>query len=297
MMGERRVVTRGLMGRPCDDLHHSALIATWPKSFGVPAAMFCGLNLLFAGLLMLGTEPIGNAGRGLFALLFFFSVETLSTTGYGDLHPQTLYGHAVATVEIFLSLMATAAVTGLIFARFSRPRARLIFARHPVVQAHDGAPTPMVRLVNARSGFISEATAKIWWLGPTLTAEGRRYVGFMPMWLLKAENPAFALSWTLFHSIDADSPLYGDTREQTIADDFNIVVGISGLDETSLQTVNSRYTYAADDLRWDHEFVDMFHRDEHGLSQVDFCKVHDTKPYVTQSDLHMSCMELFVKVY
>ena len=101
----------------------------------------------------------------------------------------------------------------------------------------------------------------------------------------------------MFHSIDADSPLYGDTREQTIADDFNIVVGISGLDETSLQTVNSRYTYAADDLRWDHEFVDMFHRDEHGLSQVDFCKVHDTKPYVTQSDLHMSCMELFVKVY
>lgn len=101
------------------------------------------------------------------------------------------------------------------------------------------------------------------------------------MRLLSAENPAFALSWTLFHPIDADSPRYGKTREQAIADDINIVVSIGGLDETSSQTVNARYPYSADDLRWEHEFVDMFQRDEHGLFHVDFSKVHDTKPYVT----------------
>ncbi|MDE3176022.1 MAG: potassium channel protein [Pseudomonadota bacterium] len=279
--GERRIVAEGLTTRPWVDFYHTAMVVTWPRFLAALAAMFCALNLLFAGLLMLGKQPIANAAPGSFADLFFFSVETISTTGYGDMHPQTLYGHGVATVEIFVSLIATAGVTGLIFARFSRPQARLIFARHPVVQEHDGAPTLMLRLVNARSSFISEATAKLWLLGPTLSAEGRRYVGFLPMRLLKSENPAFALSWTLFHPIDANSPLYGKTQDETIVDEIRFVVSISGLDETSSQTVNARYTYAAQDLRWDHEFVDMFHRDERGRSHVDFSKVHETKPYVT----------------
>ena len=281
-MGERRVITRGLSASPWADFYHTAMTVSWPKFLGALAAMFCVLNTLFASLLMLGTEPIANARPGSFADLFFFSVETISTTGYGDMHPQSIYGHGVATVEIFLSLVATAAVTGLIFARFSRPRARLIFARHPVVQGHDGAPTLMVRVVNARNSFISEATAKLWLLGPSLTAEGRRYVGFQPMRLLKAENPAFALSWTLFHPIDVNSPLHGKSVDEVIADDINIVASITGLDETSSQTVNTRYTYAAGDLRWEHEYVDIFHRDEEGRSHIDFSKVHDTKPCVVR---------------
>jgi inward rectifier potassium channel len=280
-MGERRIVAEGLSASPWADFYHTAMILTWPRFFGALAAMFCALNLLFASLLALGAQPIANARPGSFADLFFFSVETISTTGYGDMHPQSLYGHAVVTVEIFVSLVATAAVTGLIFARFSRPRARLIFARHPVVQTHDGAPTLMVRVVNARSSFISEATAKLWMLGPTVTAEGRRYVGFNPMRLLKAENPAFALSWTLFHPIDPSSPLFGKTPEEAVSQEIRIVVSISGLDDTSSQTVNARHTYAAEDLRWEHEFIDMFHRDELGRSHVNFSKVHDTKPYAT----------------
>ncbi len=279
-LGGRSVVARGLTNSPWADVYHTAMVVSWPKFLGALAAMFCALNVLFAFLLMLGKEPIANARPGSFADLFFFSVETISTTGYGDMHPQSLYGHGVATVEIFFSLVATAAITGLIFARFSRPRARLIFARHPVVQRHDGTPTLMLRLANARSSFISEATAKLWLLGPTSTAEGRRYVGFQPMQLLKAENPAFALSWTLFHRIDAGSPLFSKTSDEAIAEDIKFVVSISGLDETSAQTVNSRYTYSAVDLRWDHEFIDMLHRDELGRSHIDFSKVHAIKPYV-----------------
>jgi inward rectifier potassium channel len=280
MFGERTIIADGLDSKPWADFYHTAMVITWPVFLGALAAAFLVANLGVALLLMLGRDPIANAKPGSFFDLFFFSVETISTTGYGDMHPQTLYGHCIATAEIFSSLVSTAAVTGLIFARFSRPRARLIFARNPVVLQHDGAPTLMVRIVNARNSFISEATAKLWWLGPSVNSEGRRFVGFRPMPLLKSENPAFVLSWTLFHPIDAESPLHGVSAEEAIADEVSIVVSITGLDEMSSQTVHSRHAYAAEDLRWDEEFADMFHRDQEGRSHVDFSKVHETKPFV-----------------
>ena len=148
-------------------------------------------------------------------------------------------------------------MTGLIFARFSRPRARMIFARNPVVVKHDGVDTLMLRVVNARNSFITEATSKLWMLGPSRNAEGRVYRGFRPMRLLRAENPAFALSWTLFHPIETDSPLYGKSATDAVADKVNFVVSITGLDESSSQNVHARHVYTADDLRWGHEFVDM----------------------------------------
>jgi inward rectifier potassium channel len=276
LLGDRSVVAEGLKQGPWDDVYHTAMVLTWPQFLGALAAMFAALNLVFATLFGLGQNPVANARPGSFADLFFFSVETISTTGYGDMHPQTLYGHVVATAEIFLSLVATAAITGLIFARFSRPRARLIFARSPVILRHDGVETLMVRVVNARASFITEATAKLWMLGPSLTAEGRRYVGFRPMKLLRAENPAFALSWTLFHPIDAESPFHNKSSDDAVADEISFVVSITGLDERSSQMVHARQVYAAEGLRWGHEFVDMFRRDDDGRTYVDFSKIHET---------------------
>jgi inward rectifier potassium channel len=146
-----------------------------------------------------------------------------------------------------------------------------------VVTRHDGVDTLMLRLANARHSFISEASAKLWWLGPIVTVEGTRFVGFLPMRLLRAENPALSLSWTVFHPIDESSPLYGKSAEEIIADDVNLVISISGIDETSSQSVHSRHVYAADELRWGHQFVDMFRRDEDGQTHVDFTKIHETR--------------------
>jgi inward rectifier potassium channel len=277
VIGERRVVAEGLTETPWADLYRTAMAATWPQFLGALAAMFVALNAVFAWAYGLGGDTIANARKGSFADLFFFSVETLSTTGFGDMHPQTTYAHLVATLEIFVSLVATAGITGLIFARFSRPRARLIFASNPVVVKHDGVETLMVRVVNARKSYITEATAKLWTLAPSVTAEGRRFRGFRPMRLLRGENPAFALSWTLFHPIDADSPLYNKSREDAIADKITFVLSITGVDEISSQTVYTRQVYAADDLRWGHEFVDMFHIDDNNRSHVNFSKVNDTR--------------------
>ncbi len=199
-IGGRKIIAEGLEGNLWKDVYFNAMTMSWPVFIAVLAAAFVAINFVFALIYDIGDKPIANAREGL-ADLFFFSVETVSTVGYGDMHPQTDYGHIVATVENFIGLLTLAMMTGLVFARISRPRARLIFSRYPVVAAHNGVPTLMFRMANARSNFISEARAKTWMIGPTVTQEGRRLVGFQPMRLVKSENPTLALSWLLFHPI------------------------------------------------------------------------------------------------
>ncbi len=277
-IGDRRVIADGLDQTLWKDFYYNAMTASWPRFFGVLAAAFVLLNALFALVYALGDAPIANARPGNLSDLFFFSVETTSTVGYGDMHPQTMYGHIVATAENFTGLMLLAVMTGLVFSRFSRPRAHVIFARNPVIDLHDGVRTLTFRLANARNSFISEATAKLWMIGPAETAEGRRFIGFQPMRLLRNENPTFALSWTLFHPIVDDSPIYGLSEDELLASEINFVVSIRGLDETSAQMLFARETFAAADVRPGHEFVDIFSLDEAGVRHVDYSRVHDTRP-------------------
>jgi inward rectifier potassium channel len=240
--GQNRIIADGLEHGLWNDFYHNAMVATWPMFIVALAVAFVALNLFFATAYWLGSSPIANAREGCFSDLFFFSVETT------------------------------------VFSRFSRPRARLIFARNPVIMRHNGLPTLTFRVANARNSFMSEATAKLWMLGPTQTAEGKRLVGFQPMRLIKNENPMFALTWTLFHAIDTDSPIHGLTEADLLASEVNFVISIMGLDETSAQTVHSRAVFAAQDVRPGHEFVDLFSFDEAGRRHVDYARVHDTRP-------------------
>ena len=237
-IGGRRIITEGLERNFWTDLYFNAMTVSWPAFILAMAAGFVALNFAFALVYALGVAPVANAHS--LADLFFFSVETTSTTGYGDMHPETIYGHVVATAENFLGVLVLATMTGLVFARISRPRARIIFAKFPVVTEHNGVPTLIFRLANARSNFISEATAKVWMIGETISQEGRRLVGFQPMRLIKSENPTLALSWVLFHPIDKDSPLFGMDKGTLSASEINFVVVIVGFDETSGQTLHAR---------------------------------------------------------
>src|SRR6202007_906317 len=126
----------------------------WPVFFATAGAIFVMLNAEFAFFYWLADRPIANVSDDLPLSLFYFSIETLATVGYGDMHPQTNYGHLVATVEIFTGMSFLAVMTGLIFARFSRPRARFVFAQHPVVAVRQGQQTLMVRIANARHNTI-----------------------------------------------------------------------------------------------------------------------------------------------
>ncbi|HXW20358.1 MAG TPA: ion channel [Roseiarcus sp.] len=283
----RRIIAEGLERNFWTDLYFNAMTVSWPAFIAALAGAFVALNFAFALVYLLGTEPIANARDGNLADYFFFSVETTSTTGYGDMHPQTLYGHIVATVENFVGVLLLATMTGLMFARFSRPRARIIFAKYPVVTSHNGAPTLMFRLANARRNFISEATAKVWSIGATVSEEGRRMVGFERMRLLKSENPTFALSWTLFHPIDENSPLFGMDKETLVSSRINFAVIIVGFDETSGQTLHARDVFAAQDVRWGHEYVDIIWVDDQGLRHIDYSKIDATSlaaPFAAGAD-------------
>jgi inward rectifier potassium channel len=276
-LGGRRIIAEGLETNLWKDIYYNAMTASWALFVATLAAAFVTLNLVFALIYDIGDHPIANADNG-FASLFFFSVETASTVGYGDMHPQTLYGRLIATTESFTGVMLLATMTGLVFARISRPRARILFAGNPVVTKHNGVPTLMFRLANARSNFITEATAKAWTIGPNVSDEGRRIIGFEPLRLIRSENPTLALSWVLFHPIDAESPIHGMDAESLAASEMNFVVSIAGFDETSGQTVHARNVFAADDVRFDHEYEDIIWIDSNGVRHIDYARINAIRP-------------------
>jgi inward rectifier potassium channel len=273
----RRIIAEGLERNVWTDLYVNAMTISWPRFVGALAAAFVALNFIFALIYDLGEAPIANARQGSLSDLFFFSVETTSTVGYGDMHPQTIYGHVVATAENFTGLLLLAMMTGLVFARFSRPRARIIFAKYPVVTQYNGETTLIFRMANARSNFITEATAKLWMLSPAVSQEGKRMVAFERMRLLKSENPTFALSWTLFHPIDEQSPLFGKDEETLSESEINFVVSVVGFDEASGQIVRARDVFTAQDVRFGHEYVDFVWVDSEGMRHIDYAKIDATR--------------------
>jgi len=276
-VGDREILALGLERWTWGDLYHYAMTATWPMFFAGFALVYVVVNVAFAGLLALGDAPIANARPG-FEDLFYFSIETLATVGYGDMHPQTRYGHVVTTLEIFTGLSITAAMTGLVFARFSRPRARVIFARNPVVALHNGAPTLMVRLANARHNMITDATAKLWLTRLETSAEGVRMRRFLELPLDRGANPMFALSWTLFHPLNDSSPLLHADAASLAGVEASFVVTFAGYDETSAQQLYARTLYDHSDIVWGSRYVDVLEAGDDGLPRIDYRKFHDTAP-------------------
>jgi inward rectifier potassium channel len=277
-IGDREVISRGIDTVAWTDLYHRSMGVGWAGFFGSAAFVFACFNLVFATLYWIGDHPIANARPGHFIDLMFFSIETLATVGYGDMHPQTIYGHSVATIEIFTGMCSIAVMTGLIFARFSRPRARIIFARHPIICQLDGKPALMIRLANARHNYIADANAKLWLVLMERTQEGQQLRRSYPLTLLRNETPMFVLSWSLAHRIDANSPLYGKTDAMLEQAEAMIILIIAGLDEGSGQDMHARHLYTHTDIRRNYQYVDIISNQADGSTLVDYEKFHDVVP-------------------
>jgi len=274
----REIETRGLAHGFWTDLYHRSMTVHWPVFFGVAAAIFVFLNAVFAFLYWLGHEPIANVAGHEPLELFYFSVETLATVGYGDMHPQTHYGHFIATVEIFTGMSFLAVMTGLIFARFSRPRARFIFANHPVVTVHQGQPTLMIRIANERNNTISQATARLWLIRMETTAEGTDFRRYYELSLDRSEHPMFMLSWSIFHTIDETSPLYRMTPADLAAADAALTLNVSGVDDNSAQYLYARKLYNHQDIRWNYRYRDITSFSELGTLVIDYSVFHEITP-------------------
>jgi inward rectifier potassium channel len=250
----------------------------WPQLFATFAAFFLLFDVLFGLLYHLVPGCLANLNPPGFGGAFFFSVETFATVGYGDMHPQTLYGHIVAMFEIFVGLMSLALITGIMFARFSRPRARFLFTRNMVVRPIDGRLTLIVRAANLRQNVVQDATAYLRMLRSEVTVEGFRIRRVYDLSLRRSQHPMFFLGWTIMHVIDASSPLMAETEESLGKSDTVFVLSVSGTDDTTGQVLMARAEYRWSDIRWNATFHDILEEAADGSLHLDYGKFHDTEP-------------------
>ncbi|MGB8609241.1 ion channel [Bradyrhizobium sp.] len=275
-LGDREVIAEGLHLNFWADISHRCMTASWPAFIGGAALVFIAFNAIFAFFYWIGDQPIANVAGGAYIDYLYFSIETLSTAGYGDMHPQTHYGHFIATVELFTGIFSMSLMTGLIFARFSRPNARLLFADNPVISSHEGKPTLMIRFANERHNIIGNATARLWLLKNVVSLEGQSFRRFYKLQLVRNEHPALALSWTLYHVLDEESPLYGLDAGDLDTSKVSLLVVVSGYDVVAAQTVHARKSYDHSDIRFGHRYADILGTSEDGRLRIDYGRFHET---------------------
>jgi inward rectifier potassium channel len=273
-LGARGLPTEGLPKDGWRDAYHYLLTMPLWAFFTVMALAFLAINALFAALYLLDPAGLSGARPGSFADAFFFSVQTLGTLGYGVMAPRSLYENAVVTAEVFLGLFNLAAATGLLFARISRPTARIMFSDKAVVTPFDAQPTLMFRAANRRRNLVVEAEVSVNLLRDLTTLEGARMRRFDELRMVRARTPLFFLTWTVMHRIDESSPLWGETQESLAEKRAEIVVVMKGIDETFASTIHARTSYAPEEIVWDRRLADVFVTDSTGRRFIDFRRFH-----------------------
>ncbi|HEY2708209.1 MAG TPA: ion channel [Caulobacteraceae bacterium] len=274
--GEERL-TATYIGQTRDgwrDAYHFLLTIPLWAFFGVMALGYVAVNAIFA-LIYTAVGGVSGLQPGDFPGAFFFSVETFSTVGYGQVYPHSLAAHLAATVESFCGFFNLAIATGLLFARISRPTARVLFSDRAVVGMLDGAPTLMFRAANRRRNRIVEAEVTVTLVRDATTQEGTTFRRFQNLDVLRTRSPVFILTWTIMHRIDETSPLFGETTESLFARRAEILVIVKGLDETFAQTIHARASYFPEEIVWGGRLVDIFTRDERGRPVIDYTHFHD----------------------
>jgi len=266
----------GVSRVPWRDAYFYLLVQPWSVFFAILIGFYLLANCVFASLYLL--QPGGVDGAHGWPDVFFFSLETMATVGYGVMHPVTLYAHLLVSAEILFGVLAVPVATGLTILKFSRPTARVLFSRHAVVTPFDGVPTLMFRAANIRSNTIIEARMKVTMLRLATTAEGHTLWRLTDLDLLRDTNPTFALSWTVMHAIDAKSPFFGMSSEDCFDQDVEIIVVMTGLDATSSSTVHARHVYDAADIRFGHAFADVVTELPDGSVRIDYRRFHDLRP-------------------
>lgn len=260
------------------DLYHRMLMLKSWRFILLACVIFLLANLGFALLYFVQDGSITNARPGSFADAFFFSVETFATLGYGVLAPATLYANWVMTFETLFGLMVVALTTGLLFARISRPTARVLFSRVAVVSEHEGMRTLIIRMGNERRSQIVEARVSLTMLRSERTLEGHFMRRFYDLRLLRERTPIFAMSFSAMHVIDQDSPLFAVGMAEMESGEIELLVTVSGLEEALGQTVHARASYLGSEIRFDHRYVDIFGVTEDGRRAIDYSRFHDTEP-------------------
>jgi inward rectifier potassium channel len=277
-LGSYEFKKKGVSRFDLRDPYHLAIALTWTQFFAVLLALYLSVNILFAALFWLVPGSVAHARPYSFSDAFFFSIETLSTVGYGEMYPATSYGHVIAATELACGLAFSAVLTGLTFVRFSRPRAKLVFAANPVVAVHNGKPTLMLRIGNGRATVLADATAKLNVLLRTTTAGGSLLHRAQELRLERAHLPIFPLFWTLMHVLDERSPLHGYDAARAIRERAQVFVLLEARDLTLATMVHDIRDYAAEDIRFGMRYADALSTAGDGTPVLDLTRIGELEP-------------------
>ncbi|MGI4733002.1 MAG: ion channel [Janthinobacterium lividum] len=271
-LGAMRAVRQGGPS-PFADLYYLTMQVGWPAFVGFVCLTFALINLVFGVIYTLLPGAIANAAPGSLTDGLFFSIDTLGTVGYGYMYPATHLAHAIAACEILLGLFFSATITGLIFARFSRPRVGVAFSRSAVIGSYEGQRALMVRVVSLRPRPLADADAQLAWLETSYQPDGSMFRRLAPLALVRDRNPMFSLSWTLVHVLADESPLLAalDSDER-----FLITAMVRGTDTLLASATLGSISYQRKDIRRGHDFVNMItNRDD--VLHLDMALLHDTR--------------------
>jgi inward rectifier potassium channel len=263
--------------------YHALLTMSWRRFFGLTAFFYFGANLIFAAAYLLcgpGALLVPESARieSHFLQAFFFSVHTLATIGYGTISPVGLAANVIVSVESFIGLFGLALCASLLFARFSRPTAKILFSDRAVIAPYRGMTAFEFRIANARRNQIIELEAKVLF-ARFEEVDGRPLRRFYPLKLERDRVVFFPLSWTIVHPIDETSPFYGMSAEDLRKTMGEFLVLLTGFDETFSQTVHARSSYLAEEVVWNARFADIFNRPaDDGLLTIDVRKLHIIEP-------------------
>jgi inward rectifier potassium channel len=273
------VLAVGLRRAPVADLYHSLITWSWARLFATMGAGYVLIISFFALVYLgLGEGAIEHARLESFEDAFFFSFQTMATIGYGHLVPHGTAANLISVVQVMIGLAGTAVSTGLVFAKFARPTARVLFSRVAVVTPFDGQPALLFRVANERGNQIVEAQLNVALLLDEDTAEGEHVRRAYDLALRRDRSLLFSLTWLAVHPIGPGSPLHGLTPARLAAGTATLVVSLTGLDEHLGQLVHARHVYAAEEILFGRRFVDVIERLPDGSRLIDYRRFHDVMP-------------------
>jgi inward rectifier potassium channel len=269
IVGDRR--------QPLRDFYHALLERPWWVTIAAISGSFLAANGLFAVLYLL-VGGVAHAAPASFRDAFFFSVQTMGTVGYGAMFPESTGANLVVTAEAITGLTLTALATGLVFAKFSRSTARLIFSDRATIGPVNGVPTLSFRLGNLRGNSIVDAQIKVLLIRTETTTEGKLFYRMLDLALTRQRALSLSRSWNVLHVIDPQSPLFGETPQTLATKEVELQVQVIGLDDATMQTVHGGHRYFARDILWGQRMADVLSETPDGHLLLDLRKFNDVEP-------------------
>ncbi|HYL76793.1 MAG TPA: ion channel [Bryobacteraceae bacterium] len=261
------------------NLYLKLIDTTWPRFLLIILAAFLAVNMLFAGVyLALGIENLQGAEKEMspFVNAFFFSIHTLTTVGYGNIYPRGIGANMTAAIEAATGLMVFAIATGLLYGRFSRPSARILFSDHALIAPYQDGTSLQFRITNARSNVLMEMQARVLLMTVDMV-DGKLKRDYFDLPLERRKIYFFPLTWTVVHPIDSSSPLFGKTPEDLARTSAEVLILMQGFDDTFSQVVHSRYSYRHDEIAWGAKFLPAFEVDPQGDLVLDLERIDALK--------------------